>query len=88
MIGIFWSNTSNQVAFSFLNDERRIKDMMYSADAQMVTFRLDDGSEELMTSEIEGPVHEAIMASDILHVGNITTDQKVTAEYEAKIIHI
>lgn len=88
MIGMFFTNAQKMAAFSLIDDKRNIESILYSNEARMVTFNLSDGSEELMTTEIESPVHEALIANETLYVGNVNAEMQMTSEYEAKIIHI
>ena len=88
MIGMFFTNAQKMVAFSLIDDERNIESILYSSDSRMVTFNLSDGSEELMTTEVEAPIHEALIANELLYIGNVDAEMQMTSEYEAKIVHV
>lgn len=88
MFGLFMMNAEKDIAFSLMGDDRKIETALYAADSRMITFVLDNGDEELMNSEIAEEIHEGLMQNDILYVGNLSADQELTAEYEAKIVRI
>ena len=88
MIGTFFVNDKNDVAFALLNDQRKVEQILYSSDMRMATVHLDDGSEEFLTSDFEDPIHRAIIANNTLYVGNVNAQMEMTSEYEAKIVHV
>jgi hypothetical protein len=87
MYGSFVVSRDNKIAFSVMQNEAEIAEFIYFAEQRMMNIVFADGKEEMLTSEIETPVHEVLVKNDTMIVGHIT-DNQLVKEYTAKLVFI
>ena len=86
MQGFFFVDEFKNLAFLTLGQTRRIKHLLYEQNMKVVTLILADGQEEFLITEIEKPVHEALLQNNRCHITDQNEQDNIGQDYMVPVI--
>lgn len=89
MLGSFLKTKTNDLAFTQIDYGEtlvRIKQLRYMQDSALVAVDFEDGSEEMLVSEIDPVMRPAFDKSKLIPVGIVDMKGALIDEYKAELV--